>query len=52
MPIKICSFAALQSVADDLEASGNELVSVSAANDDTAIITYRAPKVPKGRETR
>ena len=52
MPIKICSFSALQSTADELEAAGNELVAVSAANDDTAIITYKAPRLPKGRETR
>ena len=52
MPIKICAISALQSVADELEAAGNELVSAAPANDDTAIITYRAPKLPKGRETR
>jgi len=52
MPIKICSFAALQTTADELEASGCELLAVAPANEDTAVITYRKPRLPKGRETR
>jgi hypothetical protein len=54
MPVHTCSFDALRATVDQLERDGEVLVSVSAANDSTAIILTR-PKVERragGRETR
>lgn len=54
MPVKTCSFDALETTITELEQSGARLISVAPANEDTVLIAYFTPerKLPKGRETR
>lgn len=52
MPVTVCSSRDLERVVAELEAKGNRLQSVAAANEDSFVIAYYKGRPATGKETR